>query len=81
MDRLASELGRHPRGLLLTLGNEAAAFVRAMRARGSKILPQAARSSVTGGAIPQGEVVVSVERLQDCGPLDLRRGAPSAIQG
>lgn len=28
MDRLASEMGHHPRRLLLTLGNEAAAFVR-----------------------------------------------------
>jgi D-lactate dehydrogenase (cytochrome) len=33
------------------------------------VLPQAARSSLTGGAIPQGDVVVSVERLGTIGPV------------
>ena len=48
---------------------EAAAVVRAARERGQTLLPQAARSSVTGGATPRGEVVLSVERMTECGPV------------
>jgi len=48
---------------------EAAAFLRLARERGSSVLPQAARSSLTGGAVPHGEVVVSTERLTDCDGL------------
>jgi D-lactate dehydrogenase (cytochrome) len=48
---------------------EAAAFLRATAERGVKVLPQAARSSLTGGAIPQGEVIVNVEALREAGPL------------
>ena len=55
---------------------EAAAFLRATAGRGVPVLPQAARSSLTGGAIPRGEVVVSVERLTDFGPIErYERGA------
>lgn len=43
---------------------ECSAYLRASLADGVAILPQAARSSLTGGATPSGgEVVVSVERL------------------
>ena len=48
---------------------EAAAIVRAARERGWTLLPQAARSSVTGGATPAGDVIVSVERMTECGPV------------
>lgn len=48
---------------------EAAAFLRASRERGLKILPQAARSSLTGGAIPQGEAVLSVEGMSEIGAV------------
>jgi D-lactate dehydrogenase (cytochrome) len=44
---------------------EAAAFLRDSRERGLTVLPQAARTSLTGGAIPQGDVVLSVEMLRD----------------
>ena len=44
--------------------------MRETRERGIKILPQAARSSLTGGAIPQGEVVLSVDRLDQVGPIE-----------
>ena len=52
---------------------EAAALLRVTRERGTKILPQAARSSLTGGAIPHGEVVVSVEALRHTGPVTRQR--------
>jgi len=55
-----------PAGLLRPAGEaEIAAFLRATAGRGVRVLPQAARSSLTGGAIPQGEVVISVERLTE----------------
>ncbi|MCS7083320.1 MAG: FAD-binding oxidoreductase [Bacteroidota bacterium] len=34
------------------------------------VLPQAGRSSLTGGAVPQGEVILSVERLSAIGRLE-----------
>jgi D-lactate dehydrogenase (cytochrome) len=43
--------------------DEAASFLRNSLAGVTPVLPQAARSSLTGGAVPAGEVVVSVERL------------------
>jgi D-lactate dehydrogenase (cytochrome) len=48
---------------------EASAFLAATAGRGVAVLPQAARSSLTGGAVPRGEVVVSVERLATIGPV------------
>jgi D-lactate dehydrogenase (cytochrome) len=57
-------------GLVRVAGEpESAALIRALRERGRSLLPQAARTSVTGGAIPQGEVVVSVERMSHVGPV------------
>ncbi len=49
---------------------EAAAFLRSTSEAGVKLLPQAARTSLTGGAVPQGEVVLSVEELRDCGGVE-----------
>ena len=51
---------------------EAAAFLRGSEV---SVLPQAAHTSLTGGAIPQGEVVLSVEALRDCGAIERRAGA------
>ena len=48
---------------------QAAALLRATRESGTKILPQAARSSLTGGAIPHGELIVNVEELRDAGSV------------
>ncbi len=41
------------------------AWLRATAADRVKVLPQAGRSSLTGGGHPEGEVVLSVERLRD----------------
>lgn len=41
---------------------EAAAFLRATAGQGVSVLPQAARSSLTGAASPGGEVVITCER-------------------
>lgn len=48
---------------------EAAAFLRETAGKGVAVLPQAARSSLTGGAVPRGEVVISVENLDGIGPI------------
>jgi len=48
---------------------EAAALLRRTLETGTRILPQAARSSLTGGAIPHGEVIVTVEALRDAGAI------------
>lgn len=60
---------------------EAAAYLRRSRESGSKILPQAARTSLTGGAIPQGEIVVTVERLRDLGSVERGAGPGRATFG
>ncbi|HXV77697.1 MAG TPA: FAD-binding oxidoreductase, partial [Candidatus Polarisedimenticolaceae bacterium] len=49
---------------------EAAALLAATRAQATPILCQAARTSLTGGAIPYGELVVSVERMDSIGPVE-----------
>ncbi len=51
---------------LLRAGTEAeiSAWLRATCVQGVPVLPQAGRSSLTGGANPNGEVVVSVEKLR-----------------
>lgn len=48
---------------------EAAAFLRGTSGRGVSVLPQAARTSLTGGAVPRGEVIVSCERWDAIGPV------------
>jgi D-lactate dehydrogenase (cytochrome) len=69
--------GGHASGLVRVASEaEAAAFLRETAGQGVKILPQAARSSLTGGAVPRGEVIVSVEALRDTGSLQrTSRGA------
>lgn len=60
----------HASGLVRVASEaEAAAFLRSTAGAGLRVLPQAARSSLTGGAIPHGEVVVSVEALRGAGRL------------
>jgi D-lactate dehydrogenase (cytochrome) len=56
---------------------EACAFLRATAGRGVAVLPQAARSSLTGGGAPRGEIVLSVERWTDLavGRSHVRAGA------
>jgi D-lactate dehydrogenase (cytochrome) len=49
--------------------DEAARLVAALAARGVAFHPQAARSSLTGGAVPIGGVVVSVERMTRVGAV------------
>ncbi len=53
---------------------EAAAFLRSGLSEDTPILFQAGRSSLTGGAVPQGEVVLSVERLDRIGALQRESG-------
>jgi D-lactate dehydrogenase (cytochrome) len=53
---------------------EIASFLRKTRGQGITILPQAARSSLTAGAIPRDEVVISVETMSEIGPVDLSPG-------
>jgi D-lactate dehydrogenase (cytochrome) len=48
---------------------QAAAFLRDTLPTGVRVLFQAARTSLTGCAIPRGEVVVSVEKMRRIGPL------------
>ncbi len=50
-------------------GDEAASWLRATASAGIPVLPQAARSSLTGGAVPAGEVVLSVEKLGSIGSV------------
>jgi D-lactate dehydrogenase (cytochrome) len=49
---------------------QVAAWLGSTAARGVRVLPQAARSSLTGGAVPDGDVVLSVERLRSLGPVE-----------
>lgn len=57
-----------------TSEREAASFLRVTSGRGVSILPQAARSSLTAGAIPQGEVVLTVERMAAVGAIERHPG-------
>lgn len=72
----------HASGLVRVASEaEAAALLRSTAERGVKVLPQAARSSLTGGAIPQGEVVVNVEALREAGPLQRTAAGARATFG
>lgn len=53
---------------------EAASILRRTADKSLKILIQAARSSLTGGAIPRGELIVSVEKMHERGPVVSRSG-------
>jgi D-lactate dehydrogenase (cytochrome) len=52
---------------------QAAAFLRQTLPSGLKVLFQAARTSLTGGAIPEDEVVLSLERMGRIGRLERDR--------
>jgi D-lactate dehydrogenase (cytochrome) len=70
----------HAAGLLrLESEAEASAYLRGSAPSGQPVLAQAARSSLTGGSIPQGEVVLSVERMRAIGPLE-RCGAGARVR-
>lgn len=72
----------HARGLVRPESEqEAAAFVRLAQQRGLAILPQAARSSLTGGAIPRGEIVISSERMTARGPIERHAGGARQAVG
>lgn len=67
--------GGEARGLLRTAEPEAAAaWLRATWGSGVSALPQAARSSLTGGAVPRGEVVLSVEKWTEIGAVSRHAG-------
>jgi D-lactate dehydrogenase (cytochrome) len=51
---------------------EAASFLSSTAQDGLTVQIQAARSSLTGGAVPAGETIVSVERMADRGPIENR---------
>ena len=75
-DASGSGPGRAAGLLRLESEAEAAAYLRRTCDPAVKILPQAGRSSLTGGAVPQGEVVISVERMAEVGSV--QRGAGGA---
>jgi D-lactate dehydrogenase (cytochrome) len=60
---------------------EIGSFLRKTLGQGITILPQAARSSLTAGAIPSNEVVVSVERMSEIGPVDRFPGGARVAVG
>lgn len=60
---------------------EAAAFLRSTAGRRVQILPQGARTSLTGGAIPHGEVVVSTERWTRIGAIERDRAGARVEAG
>jgi D-lactate dehydrogenase (cytochrome) len=51
-----------------------AAAAALLRDSGEPVLFQAARSSLTGGAVPRGEILVSVERMAAIGPVESHPG-------
>jgi len=59
--------------------SEASALLSSTLASGEAILCQAARTSLTAGAIPRGEIVVSVERMGAIGPVERRPGGGRVV--
>ena len=71
----------HARGLVRLRSESEAAALLADPAGPSHLLFQAARTSLTGGATPRGEVVVSVERMGEMrSPTRHPGGARAAVQ-
>ncbi len=58
---------------------QASALLADTRSSGEAILFQAARTSLTAGAVPRGEIVVSVERMRAIGPIERRPGGGRAL--
>lgn len=71
-DASAAPRGSSPGLLRPENEREAAAFLRATSGRGVPVLPQAGRSSLTGGAVPRGEWILSVEKMTAIGPVEPR---------
>lgn len=74
LDAYLDDASGRPRGRAAGLlrprcEEEAAAFLRSTVGRRVRILPQGARTSLTGGAIPHGEVVISAERWTRIGAI------------
>ena len=66
----------HAAGLVRVAGEAEAASL--LRCTDRPILAQAARTSLTGGAVPAGELILSVERMREIGRLR-RNGAGAAV--
>ncbi|MDH3785733.1 MAG: FAD-binding oxidoreductase, partial [Acidobacteriota bacterium] len=49
---------------------QASLCLAALHREGHPVLFQAARTSLTGGAIPHGEAIVSIERMNSIGPIN-----------
>ena len=62
--------------------NEVGAVVRACAAAGARIVTQGGNTGLVGGSVPNdGEVVVSLRRLDSIGPVDLSAGQVTAGAG
>jgi D-lactate dehydrogenase (cytochrome) len=59
---------------------ELAALVRATSADGTPVLCQAARTSLTTGAVPRGELVVSVERMSQIGAVERTSNTAATVR-
>src|ERR671910_866812 len=61
---------------------EVAALVAAARAHGVALVPQGGNTGLVGGAVPRaGEVVLSLRRFDDLGPVDVLAGQVTAGAG
>ena len=61
---------------------EVAAVVRACADHGAPVVPQGGNTGLVGGSVPHnGEVVVSLRRLDDLGPVDVAAAQVSAGAG
>ena len=80
-DASGAPAGRAAGLLRVTDEPTAAAWLRATLEAGTPVLPQAARSSLTGGAIPHGEVVLGVERLDGLGAVERHPGGARVTVG
>lgn len=69
-DASGSAPGRAAGVARVTTEVSAAALLRRAAGEGTPLLFQAARSSLTGGAVPRGELVVSVQGLDRVGTVD-----------
>ena len=62
--------------------DEVAALVRAARVHGVALVPQGGNTGLVGGSVPRGgEVVLSLGRLDDLGPVDELAGQVTAGAG
>lgn len=73
--------GRAAALLRVTGEQEAAAWLRRTAPSAVPVLFQAARTSLTGGAIPRDEVVLSVERMCDIGAVEQAAGPARVTAG